>query len=114
MIALLAAAVMGLSAPSTPKYSGYLDDPNNVEQIIPPQKYWGNTVVVTVFLTADQIEQACGDKEALACVSKEDNVAVMYMMNPCPLKVGHQELYAAITCHEIGHVNGWPHDHGPK
>ena len=116
MFALAAALATPAAAPPA-KYSGIYDEKNGIESIIPPPKYWGNTVTVVAFVDPDDIPKRCGAPKALACTLEAKYPGgpreIVYP-NPCWLKAGHVEYIGGTLCHELGHVNGWPGTHGPN
>lgn len=79
----------------------------------PPARYQGDAAAdATTFLTSqDAINLLCGKAPAgyhtLACV--KDDVHLV-LPNACKPEFAGQS-YARITCHEMGHLNGWPSDH---
>lgn len=79
---------------------------------MPPERFQGDGAAVVVFLS--DVEQLCGPAEPgfkkLACAFKgKDGVPVLVLPSPCPL--GEVESFARLTCHELGHRNGWGGNH---
>lgn len=99
-----------------PRYAGALIKPTastwfaayQVPQ--PPERLRGNVMVDQVYFT-DQptIDGICGGRDfytACAIVGGGE----MALPNPCQHRFAG-ESYAALACHELGHVNGWPASH---
>jgi hypothetical protein len=69
----------------------------------------GDVAAVAIF--SDQsVRVGCGEGTIACAAFDEDKTPVLILPNPCPL--AEVDLYAAIVCHEIGHLNGWPKGHG--
>jgi hypothetical protein len=74
---------------------------------------------VVIFGHAPLVDRLCsdeatgpGDQVPLACVRSDGKGhAFLIAANPC--LAARRDLYAAILCHELGHLNGWPSTHGP-
>lgn len=122
---LLAAALVAVPVPASPEqaiapqHSGVLLSPASYREIIPPVRYQRDNAAVVIFTNADGIAALCGPRNAqgtgpIACAGSKNGTPVIAMPNPCLF--ADSELYAAITCHELGHVNGWgagvPGGHG--
>lgn len=81
--------------------------------LYPPVRYRGDADTIIVFRDLVEVNRLCGvemtkNHMALGCVRPlQSGTAVMVVPNPCLVRPG--ELYAAILCHELGHVNGWVH-----
>lgn len=104
MIAALALASCGeASSPSGEVASGK-----------PPVRFRGDAEAV--IRLSGNVEKACREAglkvvqgtatEACAVIGGKQPVIIA--ANPCK----QPGSYAATLCHEIGHVNGWPYDHG--
>lgn len=94
------------------RYSGSFD-PDNIPSILPPEHFTGSVGALTLFVSRPEMNALCGAGN-LACVRpRKTGERVMILPNPCPLQVSRVEAFAAITCHEIGHINGWVGEHGP-
>lgn len=111
MIAPILAGLLALAP--TPKASGWFQA---YEVPLPPERMRGSAVAGAVFFT-DQgmIDLLCGGHDyVVACT---DTVSgVMILPNPCQPRFAG-ESYAALACHEKGHVLGWTawHEEGkPK
>ena len=50
--------------------------------------------------------EATGSSGTIACAS----IGGPWMIVPNPCVFADRELYAAILCHELGHINGFDHD----
>lgn len=72
--------------------------------IPPPGEMQQNTRAVVEFLSPDMIAAACG-RPASACAAP--SLQRIKMPNPCAF--ASTDGYAAILCHEIGHLHGWEH-----
>jgi hypothetical protein len=112
-VLLAAPAVPQTLPPSTPRpiqHSGILRDKDSFREVIPPQRYQGDTGAVVIFANAASIAAMCGATNLIACAGKKDGTPIIAVPNPCLF--ANSDLYAAILCHEMGHVNGWPAAHG--
>lgn len=73
----------------------------------PPDRFQGDNWAVVTFVDIAQVDHACRQMGAVAdgridgCANGRNVV----LPNPCRLE-GHM---AEISCHELGHVNGWTH-----
>lgn len=82
----------------------------------PPMRFRGDVVLDSVeFLTPAKIPARCGVKKSgqivEACAYMRSNGKhTVILPNPC--KAPAADDWARLTCHEIGHLNGWPADHG--
>lgn len=109
LLALLPLLLMGAATPPV-RHSGVLN-PNASDalaEITPPDRYMGDTVAVVIF--SEQATAKTCPVGAIACAGFSNGVPVIAVPNPCPLAT--RDLYAAILCHEIGHLNGWSAKHG--
>lgn len=101
VVAALAALLALGAAPveTRPVYSGH-----------PPLRYMGDNVAVVIF-TRD-MDTACGTRPGyivLGCHNRtKSGASVIALPNPC-LFPG--EIFARLSCHELGHANGWAGDH---
>lgn len=111
-LALVASPAVPQTAPPV-QHSGLLRDPTSFSEIIPPERYQGNTIAVVIFTDREGIANLCGagngKTRPLACTAVRNGVAVMAVPNPC---LNPDNLYAAVLCHEKGHAAGWPGTHG--
>lgn len=78
---------------------------------IPPERFQGPAIALTVFLPLSQMPEACGleppeGKFILACVKRaKDGMPIMFLPLPCGL--AEAEVYARVVCHEVSHIRGW-------
>lgn len=100
--AAVAAAVLGLAFPS---------------DIMPPPQYRGDVRAV-VITTSTQAETDAGCGKAAPSMANAacakvgpGNEPYVIIPNPCRFaeRAPDGELYAAMLCHELGHVQGWRH-----
>jgi hypothetical protein len=130
LIALLAIAAIAASEQQRPletgpapleaqtapvQHSGVLRSPDSFREVIPPERYQGDASAVVIFGHANVIASLCGAPNAagigpLACAGEKDKTPIIVAPNPCLF--ADNDLYAAILCHELGHISGWPKDHG--
>jgi hypothetical protein len=77
----------------------------------PPLRYREDASTVVEFTSADEVNRRCAGgvpicgKRFLGC--RRGNKLIM--PHPCR---ANPESYAALLCHEVAHVNGWPAYHG--
>jgi hypothetical protein len=78
-----------------------------------PQRFRGPVDRVRLdFKSAAEVNRYCAggvvlcDRVFYACASGRR----ITMPNPCDYPAGDE--YAALLCHELGHLNGWPATHG--
>lgn len=83
---------------------------------LPPARFRGDAEATVHFVAADQIGPICAPGlPPLQCgyvwsaCTAIDPPRVMTVPNPCTRP---DDAYAALLCHELGHVNGWPATHG--
>lgn len=117
LVLLIAAAVASNPAPAAPvQHSGVLRSPDSFGEVLPPDRYQGDGAAIVLFGHQDTIARLCGKPGPdgigpLACTGTlKDGTPIVVVPNPCI--AARAELYAAILCHELGHVNGWPGTHG--
>lgn len=86
--------------------------------VYPPEQYQGPNAAVVVFAGMAQLQELCSSEPAqkghvyLGCAAiKDDGTPVIALPDPCLLP--HSDFYAALACHELGHINGWSHDEKP-
>ena len=103
MLKLLAAASL-MAAPALAPNSTMTSD------AWPPARFQGDNASTVLFVAPGLIDQLCGKAPAgyrtEAC--SDDNLVIL--PNPCLFP--HDDNFARLTCHEIGHVAGWPASHG--
>jgi hypothetical protein len=74
---------------------------------LPPEQYQGPTAAIVFFVEQPAIDSICGGKDQIiACA--EIGGGRMILPNPCQARF-RGEAYAAIACHEGGHIRGWAH-----
>lgn len=80
---------------------------------LPPLKYQQGAIFTMGTGTPKQIHLVCADGDdpwpervIFGCTNMRTDVVLM--PNPCFYA---WEIYAALACHEQGHVNGWPAHH---
>ena len=81
---------------------------------MPPERFRGNSAAIVIFTDRAGITALCGPAPPgyviMGCRREATNGApVLVMPNPCIL--GESEFYAKLTCHELGHRNGWSGEH---
>ena len=84
--------------------------------LYPPEQFRAHGAAVVVYGGPEIVHELCGSppegKVRFGCGGqKEDGTPIIVIANPCLLE---KDFYAAITCHELGHVNGWKHDQPRK
>lgn len=110
---------LGACQPSSATAEDYVARPSSpIDAGWPPPRFRGdNTVPKVTFAGSAKVRALCGvpakpDQEVLACtgLTNTGDATRMVLPNPC---VGfHGEEFAKLACHELGHVNSWPIDHG--
>ena len=115
MIALLAAASICVAAAApgkTARDSAYWDGP-------PPVRFVRDATALVSTVGQAEISAACDGGRPPPCplvtractVPASGGPSHVYLPNPCdPAFRGEQ--FAALFCHETGHVAGWPGSHG--
>ena len=82
---------------------------------VPPARFQGEAVAVTVIATRATIDARCGEPPApdtriIAChYALKDGTHIVILPEACPYAA--REFYARIVCHEFGHVKGWSRWH---
>lgn len=80
-----------------------------------PQQYQAETtVVVKTSDTQDEINYYCGKapKGYVTMACERRDLKILIVPNPCLVKeASDPDSYAHLLCHEIGHTEGWDHDH---
>jgi hypothetical protein len=105
-------------ATPAPRHSGVLRDSSSFSEIIPPERFQGDGGAVVIFGGMATVRKLCagvklddGATAPLACSGVNDKgTPIIVAPNPC--LAAQSDLYAAILCHELGHLNGWPSTHG--
>lgn len=106
LIPLLALAACG-EPQSTPR--------TLVHDGMPPARFRGDVVATQVTFTAS-VGKACAaaglqsiaDTQTVACEVIGNGRREIIIGNPCK----GSGAYARDLCHAVGHLNGWPKDHG--
>lgn len=104
LAACLAASMLPNDAPVQP-YIG-------VMTVLPPMEFQGNNSASIEFMSAESVNSYC--RMLMGPSQPPENMVVLgctirnsvVMPNPCSHA---EESYAALMCHELGHVNGWTH-----
>lgn len=77
----------------------------------PPERFQGDNWAVVTFVDIAQVDAACREAGATdigriqGCATGRNVI----LPNPCRL----EGFSAEVSCHELGHVNGWSHDPPP-
>ena len=107
--------VSGLEAPVM--HSGILNGTSSADlaSIAPPERFQRDGAALIIFASIGAVATLCGGPDGeghapIGCAGVKDRTPIIIAPNPC-LAAG-QDVYAAIMCHELGHVNGWPPSHG--
>lgn len=119
MIALAGAVLAGVSvlaSPSDPQPTAASSNEIIVDVTKIPVPidltYRGNARAIVTFADQGTVDRRCGaagpGHRTVACVS-EIGVADMTLPNPCDVEFQGED-YAAVVCHEKGHVLGWRHE----
>ena len=100
LLAFAAPLVLSNTTPDPMINSGY-----------PPERFMGDAAAIVVF--TNDVPSICGQAPPgfviRACASEKQRTIVM--PNPCHPQFDGEE-FAKIMCHELGHINGWPREHG--
>lgn len=77
----------------------------------PPMRFRKDNHATVFYVAPKDIQLACNVKlpELEACTKLLYNTVVL--PNPCTFP--DEERFARLACHELGHLNGWPGEHGP-
>ena len=93
-----------LASPALGQRQSLIDDER------PPVRFTGDNATTVAFVNSSLIDRLCGMAplgfKTLACTGER----VMVLPNPCAYP--DEDAYAHLACHELGHVNLWPADHG--
>ena len=106
LLALVLAAI-AVGAPS-PAQEGY-DTPTSTA--MPPARYWNDAATLVLYVS--DVTQFCGPAPEgyvkLGCTRfTKDGTPIIALPNPCAFPF---DAYAKLTCHELGHRNGWGGNH---
>lgn len=96
----------GLTLP--PRASGYFQA---YEVALPPERLRGSAAADgALFTDQETIDALCGGRNLFVACS-EVGGGSMILPNPCQARFAG-ESFAAVACHEKGHLLGWPTYHG--
>ena len=106
--------VMGAIAPLAHTPVRYVL-PDVGETVLPPVSRRSDVRAVVEFIAPEAVASACGGAEvaegtwgeALGCTVMWPGRPTIIIPNPCAFP---WDSYAALVCHELGHVNGWRHE----
>ena len=80
----------------------------------PPARFRQDATVILEIRDQSEIEKTCQARYGAPPPGRRMEACVIgnraIMRNPCSFP--QSESYAAMMCHELGHVNGWPATHG--
>lgn len=116
MLRPLACAVIAVALPAfaitTTAHSPVAQGTINAD--MPPERFRGPNVVVTVYTDRTGIEENCGKAQPgfviIACTrATPKGQPVIFLPDPC--FIGDTDWYAKIVCHEKAHSLGWTADH---
>lgn len=124
-VALIACALIGLTAGmlltrplagSPPSELGSMSParylgadyllPRSYETERPPLRRQGAARAIVEFIEPEAVENSCRIPGALACARMLPGKPTIVLPNPCEFAF---DDYAALACHELGHVHGWEH-----
>lgn len=77
----------------------------------PPEALQNDATVLVQFVAPERLAAVCkshGAKVVAAACTVDRKLVIL----PNPCKRFKDTSYAQLTCHELGHVNGWPANHG--
>ena len=103
MLKLLAAASL-MAAPTLAPNSTMTSD------AWPPTRFQGDNAAAVLFVAPGLIDQLCGKAPAGYKTEACQEGEVMVLPNPCGFP--HDDDFARLSCHELGHRNLWPSSHG--
>lgn len=89
------------------------EPPATASDALPPVDKREDTFVGVQFGSSARIATSCsgGIPGADACETRDGRrVPLLILPNPCAYQVSG-DPYAILTCHELGHANGWPGNH---
>lgn len=72
----------------------------------PPRVMTGNARAIVETVDPDDVAERCATPDALACMKDIPGEPTIVIPNPCAFPF---DDYAALLCHEFGHVSGWRH-----
>lgn len=117
LLLALALSIAGCDQrPAQPEES-YIPRPSgHTDNGWPPLRFRDDVILKSVeFVQPGDVAKRCGvtrrDIEVQACARlRQDGNHTVILPNPC--RAPKSEDWAKLACHEIGHINGWPADHG--
>ena len=81
--------------------------------VLPPAQYQVDASSFVRFGDRVDIQRECTGRvgnHSIACATIGGGS--IWIENPCDVyQADRSQHYAALLCHELGHVNGWPADH---
>jgi len=100
-------AVALLAAPSAPVLA-----PNSSvnSDAWPPSRFQGDNAARVLFVHPRLIDDLCGKAPTGFQTEACSTGNIVILPNPCLFD--HSDEFARLTCHEIGHIAGWPGTHG--
>jgi hypothetical protein len=76
----------------------------------PPVGYQGSVSAAVHFMDQAAVAAICEERGlSLTAACAEIGGSQIWIENPCDWP---GDSYAQLLCHEIGHINGWPANHG--
>lgn len=107
-------AFAGLLASCNPDAGYQARPPSTVDSGAPPPRFRGDGEVRVRFVKPSRVAAECAQPgrdftgyEVLGCTRLRSNGDhLMILPNACTVDP------ESVACHELGHLNGWPHDHG--
>lgn len=106
---LIFALVMFALAATLVVMSAQTQSTNDYPQ--PPESLRGDATVLVRFVDPEQLPAICKSYGATVIAAAcTVNRQLVVLPNPCVRY--HDTKYGQLACHELGHVNGWPADHG--
>jgi hypothetical protein len=94
--------ILGLAAILAAGSTSMLDDG------WPPIQYTADNTATVLFAT--DVNASCGANPKGGILEACQSGPRITLPNPCNGKFQH-ETFARLTCHELGHLNGWPGNH---
>lgn len=107
IVALGAIMLIVLSAvPAGAKTGTYVDDG------YPPKNLQGDLMMNGVVEFLHDVQIGCGkaDPGTILEACSIESAPKLVLPNPCDPKFAGQS-FARLTCHELGHLHGWPGNH---
>ena len=76
----------------------------------PPTRFQGDNAAAVLFVAPGLIDQLCGKAPAGYITEACQEGETIVLPNPCLFP--HDDNFARLSCHELGHRNLWPASHG--